>query len=976
MLRKGAHVPHAPARRRTVRSALLVAALVAGAVVPLTAAGAGAATTAPGTDSDEARATARAKAMGTPVEVESHRGEATTVFANPDGTLRMDVSNVPVRTRRGGSWLPIDTTLVVRGDGRVAPRAAALDMELSGGGTAPLVRLSRGGGVIELTAPFALPAPTLTGDTATYAEVLPGVDLVVQAGADTFAERLVVKSATAAANPALASLTFPTRTTNLRLRPDAGGGLEAVDATGSRVLAASAPLMWDSSGTPGTQGPATAARSAAPEGPRQAASAEGGHPDEADRIAPVGVTLTSGALTLRPDLDLLRGRDTTYPVYVDPTLAPTRSGWAMVNKTYPSQEYWKWTGDSDKAEGMGYIDDPLSGRHTKRLYYQFTTSGLNGKTIYGATFTAFETHAFSCTATKVEAWHTGTVSSSTNWDRQPGNIASNGSSALQDSATVAVGRSGCTPGGKNIPFTVTPAVKYQAGKGATYTTIKLKAASESHESGWKRFKYTATLSVVYNTTPPAPSGRSTIEPRTACTTGSGRPVIPNDPPKLVAKISDADSGENVRGSFELATLSGTILKTYLAPASAPNNNQIYDLQAPYPLPAGLPEGSYKWRVRTKDPKVYGPYSGWCEFTVDKTAPAPPTVGPTSATAALISPGPFPYGETAAFTVSSTDPGVKTYRWSVNSGVPTSSAVTYATSPTFSVPLAVYGPVVVRVWTYDQAGNRSTLAAENNAFTVGGIDLARDLRARWRMDATAGTVAPDAVGVTASAANGASPMTLAGGASFVAGGQQVDAFPSDGALQLNAGTATAATAATTSTTVLDLARNATVTAWVKLSPTTARTVAVSHDAAGGANLTLEQRTVPTVREDPITGDVTTVDEQHFVATVRIAGRSAPLVADVPVPVAFDEWYHLGATWSPGERQLTLEVADAEGVALDAVAADTDADGDTQAGAVRVGGAGTSTGGREAYWPGLVDEVAVYGNVVPPEQLNQLRTAPHG
>jgi hypothetical protein len=313
---------------------------------------------------------------------------------------------------------------------------------------------------------------------------------------------------------------------------------------------------------------------------------------------------------------------------------------------------------------------------------------------------------------------------------------------------------------------------------------------------------------------------------------------------------------------------------------------------------------------------------------------------------------------------------------VNSGVPTSSAVTYATSPTFSVPLAVYGPVVVRVWTYDQAGNRSTLAAENNAFTVGGIDLARDLRARWRMDATSGTVAPDAVGVTATAANGASPMTLAGGASFVAGGQQVDAFPSDGALQLNAGTATAATAATTSTTVLDLARNATVTAWVKLSPTTARTVAVSHDAAGGANLTLEQRTVPTVREDPITGDVTTVDEQHFVATVRIAGRSAPLVADVPVPVAFDEWYHLGATWSPGERQLTLEVADAEGVALDAVAADTDADGDTQAGAVRVGGAGTSTGGREAYWPGLVDEVAVYGNVVPPEQLNQLRTAPHG
>jgi len=827
----------------------------------------------------------------------------------------------------------------------------------------------------ELQAPLGGTSPKVVADDA-------------EAGPDTVAERFVVKSAAAAANPKLTALTFRTRTTGLTLRDHPSGGLEAVDATGATVLAAPAPVMWDSKGTaarrPAAAGSARAGKPASADGevpPATEVAPDGGvapanegQPAEGDRVADVTATVTSAGLTLRPDLDLLRGPGTTYPVYVDPTLGPARSGWAMVNKTYASQEYWKWAGDSRNAEGMGYINDPLGGINTKRLFYQFSTSKLNGKDVLDATLTTFMTHAHSCTPSKVEAWHSGTVSSSTNWNNQPGNVAST-SSGLQDSETVAAGRAECSPGGKSVAFKVTPAVAYQAKRAQPYTTIKLKATSETSESGWKRFKNSATLSVIYNTKPPAPSGRTTIEPKTSCTTGTARPVIPNDPPKLVAKITDADSGENVRGSFELATLSGTILKTYLAPATAPNTNQMYDLQAAYPMPGGLPEGSYKWRVRTKDPKVYGPYSAWCEFTVDTTAPRPPTVTATAATEALITPGPFPYAGTASFTVASTDTGAKTYRWSVNSGVPTSAA-TNLTAPTFSVPMNVYGPVVVRVWTYDLAGNRSAVAGENAPFTVGGIDPARDLRARWRMDATSGTVAPDSVGATATAPNGASPMTLSGGAAFVPTGQQVDDFPTDGALRLNAGTATAATAATTSTTVSDLTRNATVTAWVKLSPTTVRTVAVSHDAPGGANLTIEQRTVATERDDPITGVPTTEDEQHFVATVRIAGQAAPLVADVPVPVTFDEWYHVAASWSPGERELTVVLADAEGVELDSSTAGAGADIATGAGAVRVGGAATAAGGREAFWPGLVDEVAVYSNVIPPEQLDQLRRAAHG
>ncbi|MFD0479756.1 hypothetical protein ACFQ0B_75140 [Nonomuraea thailandensis] len=45
----------------------------------------------------------------------------------------------------------------------------------------------------------ALPKPTLSGDTATYPEVMPGVDLQVTADVDGFSHLLVVKSRAAAA---------------------------------------------------------------------------------------------------------------------------------------------------------------------------------------------------------------------------------------------------------------------------------------------------------------------------------------------------------------------------------------------------------------------------------------------------------------------------------------------------------------------------------------------------------------------------------------------------------------------------------------------------------------------------------------------------------------------------------------------------------------------------------------------------------
>src|SRR5215472_10729845 len=169
---------------RTLR-ALISAAALAGLVVAgpaaLPAAGRhvhvalAATTTAP----DEVTASAAAEAQGAPVEAMSDRTQYAQVFANPDGTFTYNASAVPQWAQQAdGSWSSIDMTLQVRSDGSIAPAVSATGLAMSGGGTGPMLALSQGAGSMSFSWPGggALPTPTLSGSTATYASVLPGVD--------------------------------------------------------------------------------------------------------------------------------------------------------------------------------------------------------------------------------------------------------------------------------------------------------------------------------------------------------------------------------------------------------------------------------------------------------------------------------------------------------------------------------------------------------------------------------------------------------------------------------------------------------------------------------------------------------------------------------------------------------------------------------------------------------------------------------
>lgn len=150
------------------------------------------------------------------------------MFVTPEGNLEAREYLRPVRARVKGAWQSVDIDLARSADGGVAPKVAKVDLAFSGGGDAPLVRMRKAGRELALSWPQKPPAPVLERPRATYREVLPDVDLRMEAQEDGFTQLLVVKSAEAAANEKLSELRLKPAADGLDVRETSGGSLEAV----------------------------------------------------------------------------------------------------------------------------------------------------------------------------------------------------------------------------------------------------------------------------------------------------------------------------------------------------------------------------------------------------------------------------------------------------------------------------------------------------------------------------------------------------------------------------------------------------------------------------------------------------------------------------------------------------------------------------------------------------------------------------
>ncbi|MFE5793382.1 hypothetical protein ACFQ8C_12535 [Streptomyces sp. NPDC056503] len=308
-------------RRALDRALALVLAVgvSAGVLTAVTAVPAAAAWVEPdpvadGSMSEEDFALKRAKETGLPYELVSARTESSDTWAQPAGSWTVKRYGTPVRVLRDGRWVSTDPTLEFTADGAVAAKATTVSVRFSGGGTMPLLSGVKDGRTLSLSWPAALPRPTLDANVATYADVLPGVDLQLKAEVEGFSQLLVVKTAEAARNPALATLKFKLDTVGLTVSADAEtGALTAVNPAGQTVFTSPSPLMWDSTTVSSDGGTgALAARSLA-SGPAIAATtAEGAEeepaapgdlftPQAGARDAHMDTTVAGGSLQITPD---------------------------------------------------------------------------------------------------------------------------------------------------------------------------------------------------------------------------------------------------------------------------------------------------------------------------------------------------------------------------------------------------------------------------------------------------------------------------------------------------------------------------------------------------------------------------------------------------------------------------------------------------------------------------------------------------
>ncbi|MCP9960972.1 LamG domain-containing protein [Streptomyces somaliensis] len=598
----------------------------------------------PGQAATEETAKDAARKSGKRVEVLGLRGERRDVFAEPDGTFTAREYTEPVRAVRNGGWVGVDTTLVRRADGTVVPKATTVDLAFSSGEAGrPFATLRRAGREFALTWPYGkLPAPVLKGDTATYPDALPGVDLTVRAESDGFAHLLVVKTPEAAKSPRLTRVDLGMKTRGLKITKDASGALKAEDAAvGGTVFQAGKPSMWDSASVEETtarpQGSKAVARAlTADDATAPVPALEG--PGGGGRTAPLGIELGKNALRLIPDRDLLTGPGTVFPVVIDPIQRTTsRSAWTGVMSGMPTEQDWKY---SDGA-GVGrcptdYNPVSCNGVGVRRVMFTVPTSFYKGKQILGATFSARVTHIYQAqpTAMPVQLYRIGganhTITSSSDWS----NTSTQWADHLQ-TVSRAISPTSCSSQA-NLHFEsgstgeLTNQVRTAASGGWSSMSLGLRAEDESTFSQWKRVCGNAYLSVSYNTLPSQITGAlMSSNPGGGCRTGTARPYT-EVPPKLYTEARDPDHAngltDKVKVQFKVEWVDATgVAKSYTADSGymAP----VAGTKFWHQVSSAVPQNRVvSWSVRAFDGDGWGPWSAAkCEFVYDATLPGKPNV---------------------------------------------------------------------------------------------------------------------------------------------------------------------------------------------------------------------------------------------------------------------------------------------------------------------------------------------------------------
>ncbi|WP_367130374.1 LamG-like jellyroll fold domain-containing protein [Saccharothrix sp. HUAS TT1] len=573
-------------------------------------------------------AIAEAVRTGEPVEVADVTTETTRAMAQPDGTIEHTTHARAVRTRKSGSWQEIDTTLERGADGLVRPRVAEADVVLSGGGDrVPLAVVGHAGKEVGLSWPGVLPEPVLADDTATYPEVLPGVDLKITADGFGFSQVLVVKTPQAAADPALREIRFGNHTRGTRVtKSDVPGArarsagprpsrLAVVDTAGQTLFTGDASRMWDSSG----------------EGPSADRLVE---PAQRDRAAVMGVRVTDTEVAITPDQAFLADPKTTYPVYIDPSYS---CGCGRVSQVV-LYKYGNSVGETawnDTYLKTGYVYDSTQGVYiTARSYITFDLGSVpRSAAIHWAKLYLTVNNSYSNCPGVTQVHVTGGVGGGTRFGSEPGRERHVGNVGAYTGCPGEGGWS--TPGhdGNRGDALSNYVREIWAAGGRGSLTFGLFGDSESVQTHWRRFRTNPGLTVQYNTAPNRPTelGAFNGQAGLGCTNAAAATLVGRGDVTLRARLTDPDPGAWARGSF--VVYRDGVRQGFLDTGGQPSGG-MHQVTVPAEWMGG--GGVISWRVQAWDgdggDALASPWTGppgapddYCRFTRDTVSPDAPGV---------------------------------------------------------------------------------------------------------------------------------------------------------------------------------------------------------------------------------------------------------------------------------------------------------------------------------------------------------------
>ncbi|WP_375803557.1 LamG domain-containing protein [Streptomyces sp. A012304] len=744
------------------------------------------------------------------------------------------------------------------------------------------------------------------------------------------------------------------------------------------VTAADATPSADETIPPAAASPAPGAP---PAGARPAGPVEEGDPlagpGLGDEAAVMAVDVTPTQVTVTPDADLIA--DTTsaeLPLYIDPSVEMNESERTVLSSD--GDVFYNFSG-GDNGMSVGRCSSALIGgvryycttgsAYTNRMYFEFTPGKLKGKQVLDATFAVTETWSFSCDARWVDLERTDGISSSTKWPG-PGGPKSDNSWDQMGDRYVSAGRGdACSPSQPRAPIefndnpdetdeNLTSTVKAFADGKFSTLTLMLKAKDESDPIAWKRFDDDAVIDVVYVGKPAVPTEYG-LETGTnqICSKSATAPTMWSDPtPNLAATpqtVAGGESGASLRVYFDLDVkntdgtwsdakepTTGSLSPTSGYVGDGVDRNKTWD--------ATLTDGKqYRYRAFTQsyynsgDSHLASAATPFCYFTVDSSAPKPPTIT-FNTTYTACEPGACtPSGApgrsgTVTFGPASGDTNVGyDYKLSTDSTwrpFKSGATVTETITPIDS------GTMTLEVRAKDAQGRYGSnkvrfLVAEGDG-PVG----------RWTFNEASGA----AVDVSATTTALRDDATLSGATRVTTGRRGVvtenGATGEDKALKVG-GTSYAATAAK----VLETQASYTAAAWVRLDATAANATVLGQDGTHyspfflGYCATANRWCLRLADADAAT---TSLDNQ------RVNSVEAPQLK---------VWTHLAAVVDTTAKTLTLYV---NGVPQGTDTLTTGAW--SAAGALQIGRV-KYRGGYVDHFPGEVDEVAMWQEAKLPEAI---------